>query len=846
MDIYTVTEISDDMMNLSYDKFYNFLDIVLNEDLSKLFRVQAIREMSCLSSLTVDELIEILTYDIIELRSIREKLGFISSDGRFHLRLGFRNLLERLLSLVKLKKNSLIKNLELSQENTINDMCKKLIHIWKQAPSSSNENNTPILILWINNIFENLKKSKNRFSYDEYIQQFSLLLFILGGRNCYEFLRLNLPGALPHVSNVELLMKKQDIKMIECDFRFHLLRDYTQSNDCNYVFSAEDSTSSIFRVEYNAQSNSFIGFSSPLVHGIPKPNFFQTDNFDELKSWFDNFDKSKFINLHMIQSLKPFVPPLILSAYGSNNKATATEVLKRWLYIYNKSLVEGVRVIGFSTDGDSRYLRAMRLCSRFFAELPNLNLFKNHDEFSINLPRHWNWFFMKEKQILLFMQDPIHIATKFRNRLLSEVASMRMDKYLIEKQHIIYLIETCSKIEHGLIKCDVNIKDRQNFPSCRRISSENILNLLNENENFKGTYVYLSLLRSIIIGFIEKSSTIEERLYHIWTVVFTCRMWWAWINYWSIRCNENDDNSESVKRVKLNTFLTKPTFWCIEINAHTLLYIILLVIQKRLPVDALNTYLFSSQTCENTFRIARALSGPYSSITNFTVKSFINRCEKISIINSIKTHGGQIGDYQFKFPQHHKHDKEVCVYSINPLKKFNLTEFDIEKIIENAFESAKNYVTMVNMNNLLKNKKLFSLPELSQFIKTNISKSSSKVIDYTGDIPFDDDSDKDEFDDEEDNPNVFDDQDEILSNSGDEEAEEEGNILASDLSDTEKKNFQGCRIYDKVSPQQINKYFRIRLGSSLKYLHKQTACWMLTDSKQRLSSDRLVRVKSGK
>ena len=157
MDIYTITEISDDIINLSYDKFYDFLDIVLNKDLSTLFRLQAIQDMSSLSSLTVDELIEILHHDIVELHSIREKLGFISSDGTFYLRLGFRNLLERLLSLVKLKKNSLIKSLELTQENTINDMYKKLMHIWKQTPSLSNENDTPILILWINDIFENLK-----------------------------------------------------------------------------------------------------------------------------------------------------------------------------------------------------------------------------------------------------------------------------------------------------------------------------------------------------------------------------------------------------------------------------------------------------------------------------------------------------------------------------------------------------------------------------------------------------------------------------------------------------------------------------------------------------------------
>ena len=95
---------------------------------------------------------------------------------------------------------------------------------------------------------------------------------------------------------------------------------------------------------------------------------------------------------------------------------------------------------------------------------------------------------------------------------------------------------------------------------------------------------------------------------------------------------------------------------------------------------------------------------------------------------------------------------------------------------------------MVNMDKLLKNKNLFSLPELSQFIKTNISKSSSKVIDYMEDIDFDEDSDKDEFEDE-DNPKAFDDQDEILSNS-DDEVEDKGSVLTSDVSDTGKKIFK--------------------------------------------------------
>ncbi|CAF3239657.1 unnamed protein product [Rotaria socialis] len=270
----------------------------------------------------------------------------------------------------------------------------------------------------------------------------------------------------------------------------------------------------------------------------------------------------------MVQSVASSSPSFILSTYGSNNKATATDVLKRWLYIYNQFLRQGARAIGFSSDCDARYLRAMRLCTRFFAQLPNLNLVKQKDDFHLQILERWSWFFYE------------------------------------------------------------------------------------------------------------------------WTTNFTFHA---------------------------------RSYSCCDQN--------------------------------------RALSGPYSSITNSTVKSFTKKCEKISIINSIKSRGGQIGEYHFKFPQHHKLEKETEAhnYSINPIQQLNLTEFDIEKIIQSAFESAKQNIEIVNMTQLLKNEHRYSISELSQYIKTNISKSSSKVIDYTKGFDFDDESDEDNLQDDENNSSMSDD-----------------------------------------------------------------------------------------
>ena len=136
----------------------------------------------------------------------------------------------------------------------------------------------------------------------------------------------------------------------------------------------------------------------------------------------------------------------------------------------------------------------------------------------------------------------------FENRLLSTVALMKIGDYWVDIQHLINIIKSKHKIEHNLIKCDVTPKDLQNFASCRRISSELVLNLLKKDENCKGTYVYLSLLRSVITGLIEKSTIIEESLQHIRTVVFTYRFWWAWLQKLKFKNNSNNSNSQLIKK----------------------------------------------------------------------------------------------------------------------------------------------------------------------------------------------------------------------------------------------------------------------------------------------------------
>ena len=100
---------------------------------------------------------------------------------------------------------------------------------------------------------------------------------------------------------------------------------------------------------------------------------------------------------------------------------------------------------------------------------------------------------MRNRQLILFFQDSIHLCTKLRNRLLSSRATMLLSGELINIDHHIQLIESSSKINHNLVKSDILPKDRQNYSSCEKISNKSALDELVSIPNSRGTQIYLQV-----------------------------------------------------------------------------------------------------------------------------------------------------------------------------------------------------------------------------------------------------------------------------------------------------------------------------------------------------------------
>ncbi|CAF4892980.1 unnamed protein product, partial [Rotaria socialis] len=348
----------------------------------------------------------------------------------------------------------------------------------------------------IETIIMNHDRAKYLYDYSSSIREFASCVFILGGRNVYEFVRLNIPGLLPSLTVIQALIDASTNYFQEGEFRYNVMSDYISSKKLKFVYAAEDCTSVIPKIAYNTRSNNFAGFVPPLKGCLPQINTFSTESFAELQHWFCIVSMSHLLNVHMIQpatSTSDSCAPFLLSAYGTDNCFTAQDIVLRWVNIVNECTKNRAKLVGFATDCDSRYLGSMRLLMGFFSNMPKQQFHQHENAFHVDIPQSWSWFYMRNKQLTLFFQDSVHIYTKLRNRMLSSTTTMLIGDQAITVDHLLQLIKSSSKMSHNLVKSDVIPKDRQNYQSCEKISSEAAFNALTSVPNSRATQIYLQV-----------------------------------------------------------------------------------------------------------------------------------------------------------------------------------------------------------------------------------------------------------------------------------------------------------------------------------------------------------------
>ncbi|CAF1047228.1 unnamed protein product [Rotaria sp. Silwood1] len=827
--MYSYFELPDEVLSYHGEDFFDLVSKKCGNIVKELMEKLSIDSVKTLLGVE-DDIFSFLKENCSALKDIKERACLCLDDGTVIIKPGLRIDLDRFVATLRAKS---IQNISL-QSTTISSDDNSSQSNTLINSDTLEENKNSFLNTLINNITSNSKKSKNNYRYNTKVQNFAQALYIMGGRNTYEYIRLNLPGLVPSITSVDGSITKAGGKIVEGEFRYDALSDLQISNNYQLAVCSEDCTGVIQKVVYDASTNTFIGFSTPLDHGVPVPQFFQTDSYDQLKEWFENEEKSNLLNVHMLELLtisKSSSTSFLLGAYGITSKFNSIDVLRRWLWIFERSRISNIRILAFATDCDPKYLRAMRLITGFFAKLPNIPISERNDVLEVKLPKNWSsWFFMRTRQLFFCFQDPVHLCTKIRNRLLSQSASMFIGNGKISVDVLFDLINNQSKLIHGLVKTDVYPKDRQNFSSCAKISTDDVLSALNNVSDSYATQIYLRLLRSIILAYIEQSTSILDRIYHSWITVFICRLWWAWLQLTDVE----EISTEYQDKNKAFFFITKAAYHSIEINAHTLLSVVLLVCQHDLPESALSITSFNSQMCENIFRLTRSMSGTFSSNVNFTVGQFLRRAGKLSVLQDIERQNEHnLSECSLQFPKHHKrrHRKDMSINNRLDVSNNILTQNTIEKTIHRAFDDAYKMLSVLGIDVILVREHRNALNELSTYVRVQIE-NTSHTTDFSENWNgySDDESDSEE-------DNVHDQYDVTSESSSEDEADE-----LTNNSGHKRSQFKGLRIFNEIPASQSNSYFRINVDGNEKYMHKQTASWLLTDNKPTLSADRLQRV----
>ncbi|CAG9820720.1 unnamed protein product [Phaedon cochleariae] len=276
----------------------------------------------------------------------------------------------------------------------------------------------------------------------------------------------NLKNALPSISTLNRYLQNKRIPIEEGVMNFAGLLKFLEDNGLpKIVWISEDGTRITGKIQYDARTNKIVGFVLPLKNGMPQTDTYIATSATTIQNYFETGIKATYAYVVMAQPVVSNSPSFCLSMFGTDNKFTAQEVVDRWEYMKRVAEEYGITIAGFSSDGDTRLLKAMRINSSL--PLENGEMFE------------WEWFRMNpDRTDEVYLQDTVHILTKMRTRFLKPGIVLPMGDHSVTVEHLNQLITTMTKDKHLITHSDLKAEDKMNFLSAQKICSILVINNL--------------------------------------------------------------------------------------------------------------------------------------------------------------------------------------------------------------------------------------------------------------------------------------------------------------------------------------------------------------------------------
>jgi len=528
------------------------------------------------------------------------------------------------------------------------------------------------------------KYKKNGFRYENSLKLIATYIFIVGGRILYDTLAANLP--LPSVSTICCTINAYSGSFVEGACRVTDFKQFLQvRNLTSLVWLSEDATRITGRIQYDSSTNQLIRFVLPFDdQGMPIAFSFTASSAKSIQDHFNNNTAASSLYVIMAQPLQNDAPCYCLCFFGTDNKFRTEHVMNRWNYIIAKLKSYGITVVGVSSDGDSRLMRAMRINTNLGIQTANFQTISD----SFKIPE----FHANVCPKFIYTQDTVYIGGKLKSRLLKPSIVMPLGKFIVSSGHLQILINIVSKDKHFLTQSDLSSEDKMNFRSVIKICDPKIWSLLEKHvPGSEGTQIYLKIMFYVINSYLSTSLTVENRIYYIWHSVFFLRLWRAWLN--------------SISEYSLtNNCITTNAYLCIELNAHGLLNAIF----KCIEMNSLEFFLswhYGSQQCESFFRNLRSTSTTCSTVVNCSLLDAIHRMQRIQLQADISVMDFNSEGENIIFPRtrhlnssYEVQDKNILPPTVSLDKNCTLPSyFRITDILHRAKQDAFHIISILGM-----------------------------------------------------------------------------------------------------------------------------------------------------
>lgn len=300
--------------------------------------------------------------------------------------------------------------------------------------------------------------------------------------------------------------------------------------------------------------------------------------------------KAKFVNAFILAPVYLSEPMYVLALSPVRNGETVDTVSNWYNQAMQMGLENNIHIIGFGADGDSKF-------RKFYLQTYSKNKLAAN---SITLDYEGFDFGGEIKRIdghltaTVMQPDWKHLIKKWRNQLLNTRKILIMGDTVVLLEYLMEIYETF-KLESGLWKSDVFVRDKQNVDAAIRILQPKVnACLAKSNEGLtKGLRVNLSIGFSLLRCFSDKSLAPKERTGLAWQPVIFLRLWKKWILFQQYDTQKH--------------FISDKTYTDTILAGHSVI-LDMFIFAKYFPDVPFCPWFFGSDSCEVLFSYLRAFT----------------------------------------------------------------------------------------------------------------------------------------------------------------------------------------------------------------------------------------------